>query len=500
MTVEELKAKKAELASKLEAAKLEKEVKAAELELNEIEKPSDVEVKSDAVRTSIDMAKTAKEGDFEKFSKQHADFIAANVEQKLESWEQKNAKRDVYFADSVKKAFGKNPSALNIAKEVAPVLPRLAQVADMLGVHVTELKSFKDLFGQVAKGDLDTAFKALEMQNEVLMRTKTLTVAGSGTGTEYVPTLFADRVAERLMDSNAVFSNLPVFDMPSNPWRNPIYTGVPTAYYVTEGATVGASDAATGGKDFDARKIAAKEIYSGEMGEDSIIAAMPFAEKVLMETLANAMERVAMMGDIDATASTNINLIDGTPTTTAGSASVYLTRDGFVRETFRTSGKTKDINSDIVAGIASLFSAMGVGALDPRQLIGFVNVNAAFSYMGSSSFQTWDKLGPSATLLNGMLGSIFGMPLVPTSGLPATTTAGKISANSLLNIYGSICIVKKNGVAIGFRRRPSLKELGGQEDKDVRAFVASVRLDPKVLQPNAADRAAVAYGYKIALL
>lgn len=501
MTLEEMKTKRDALKTQIETAALKKEIAASEAELTEIEKTGTVEVADLTVeKTAVEMAKLAKDGNFEAFQKAYNDHGDLTIASKLAAGEAKSAKRDVYFADAVKKAFGKNPSALSIAKQVAPVLPQLNQVAVMLGCDVTQLKTFKNLFGQVSASDLDTAVKALEMQNAINVQVKTLTVAGSNAGLEYVPTVFNDQVFDRLMDTNAVLANLNVIDLPSNPWRNPIYTNIPTAYYVVENSSaIGNSDPVTDAKDFDARKIGAKMTYSGEFAEDSIIAALPFAQRVLVEAMGNAIERVCLFGDTIATANNNINNIDGTPTTTSGAASVYLTRDGFVKNCFGSNGKNKDISADIVKGVAQLMQLMGVGAIDPRQLIGFVNVQAAFAYMGSTSLITWDKLGPNATLLSGMLGSIFGMPLVPSSGLPQTEASdGKISsANTLLNTFGSLCIVKKTGVAIGFRRRPQIQEKLGLADTDVRAFVATARLDPKVLQPNAADRAATAYGYKI---
>ena len=464
-----------------ELAKLEAEVKELEIEA----------VEPDLARTTIAQRDAAKDGNFEKFLEANNDRLVKLHEDGLKKFEAKRAAVDLKFSAKaiklVEKAVGsaRCGEVLAFAKDYEKQVSELSFVAHMMRKDIHELRLFKDQFGE--------SFG----KKEVEVATKALSLGGSGTGAEYVLTGWTDQVAMRLMDENASLANLPVLDQPHNPYRIPIYTAVPTTYYVTEGSTVGSSDPTTSNKDLDAKKLMNRVVYSGEIEEDSIVAIRPFAERVMMESLGNAIERSILFGDIDATANTNINLINGTPTTTSGSADSYLAIDGLIRETFRTNGKTTDINSDIVAGFASVMQKMGVGAANPRDLVGFMNVELLYKFMANSSFKTWDGLGNALTLLNGAPGVIFGVPVFGSSGIPKTNSAGKIPSGG--GTLGSLVVVKKSGVVVGFMRRPRLDANDILQAADQKAWVASARLALKVIQPNASDRAAVSYGYNAGL-
>lgn len=484
MDLELLKKEAADLETQVQAAKLQKDIKEKKAEL-----AKSVEVLSDPVRITRDMQAAAKDGDFDKFTKEYADKMAMEMDAKIAAREAKQqsigSSQKIYFSKEVQKAlaskFGtKSGEVLALAKDISSALPRMDGVAQMLKKHVSELTMFKTQFGEFSKDEVDYAIKALS-------------TSGSGTGAEYVLTGWQDQIAQRLEDVNVCLANLPVIDLPNNPYRIPIYTAIPTTYYVTEGATVSSSDPTSSNKDLDARKVANRVVYSGEMVEDAIFAILPFAEKIMMESLGNAIERVLLFGDTVATASTNINKIDGTPTTTAGGADVYLTRNGLIKETFGSNGKTTDISSDIVAGLATSMQKMGVGALNMKDLVNFCNIQLAFKFMANSNFLSFDKLADKASLLVGMVGSIFGVPLVPTSGIPLTDSAGKIPAAG--GTLGSLLVAKRSGVLVGFKRRPQIVDNDILQAADQRAWVASTRIDVKVIQPNASDRAAVSYGY-----
>ena len=489
-TKDELLKRKADAEAKLKAKTEADELKKLEDETKALESQIEV-IEPGLERTTIAQRDAAKEGNFEKFLEINNDRFAKLHEDDVKKFEAKRAATDLKFSAKaikmVEKAVGsaKRDEVLAFAKDYEKHVSELSFVAHMMRKDIHELRRFKDQFG-------DSFGK-----KEVEIATKALSLGGSGTGAEYVLTGWTDQVAMRLMDENHALANLPVIDQPYNPYRLPIYTAVPTTYYVTEGSTVGSSDPTTSNKDLDAKKLMNRVVYSGEIEEDSIVAIRPFAERVMMESLGNAIERSILFGDIDATANTNINLINGTPTTTAGSADSYLAIDGLIRETFRTNGKTTDINSDIVAGFGSVMQKMGVGAANPRDLVCFMNVELLYKFMANSSFKTWDGLGNALTLLNGAPGVIFGVPVFGSSGIPKTNSAGKIPSGG--GTLGSLVVVKKSGIVVGFMRRPRLDANDILQAADQKAWVASARLALKVIQPNASDRAAVSYGYNAGL-
>lgn len=487
-SVEELRAEKAKLDAELEAAKLEKEISEKK---TEIEKTR-VEVKApDEIRITGDMQKAAQENDFDKFQKQWSEKAKMDFELENKRYEstRKSKYKDLYFTKHYVKSLGtKGPDICALALDIAEQLPRLHAVSAMLGKPLHELKTFKKHFGNWTAQDIELVEKALSS-------------TGAGTGDEFVPTAFSAEVAERLSKVNPALRVLGErsIRMPSNPYRIPTNPSLPTVYYVSEGATVGSSDAGTGGADLDARKLGARQVYSGELEEDSIIPIMPFVEKNLVEALQDAVEHCLLFGDETTTANTNINLIDGTPTTTAGSASFYLGSDGLVKNCFATNGKKKDINADIVGGFADVMALMDVGALSMERLCAFSNVQASFKYMANSSFTTVEKIGDRASLLRGMIGIIFGVPFYPSSGIPKTNATGRVEATANNNSKGSVLIVNKPGVVVGYKRPLSMKEDEILVAADQRAWVANVRFDIKVTQANEASRAATGYGFNISL-
>lgn len=484
-TAEELKKELAALDAKLEAAKLEKELKAKQAELSKIEF-----VDPSAERLAVEMKNAAQKADLDNFTKANADRIAKEEAKKNAEFTEKQAKAEVRFTKEAKreieKQFGsKKDTILDLAKDLKDRIVALDFLAQGKKCHISETEMFKNEFGNFSRGEVDAAVKALA-------------TGSSNAGAEYVLTGWQDQIAARLADSNVALANLPVIDLPNNPYRIPVYTALPTTYYCTEGSTIGASDPTTDKNDLDARKIANYVKYSGEMEEDSIVAVRPLVERIMMESLSNGIERVILFGDTVATASTNINLIDGTPTTTAGSASVYLTRDGLIKTALLGSnGKKKDINSDIMAGFAGCLQLMGVGAANPRDLVAFVAVELLFKYMANSSFITYDKAGALAGILNGAPGALFGVPVFASSGIPKTNSAGKIPAAG--GTLGSVLIAKKSGCLVGFKRRPTLMDVQGLQTADQFGWIASARVDVKAIQGNEADRAAVAYGYNAGL-
>ncbi len=487
-SVEELRAEKAKLDADLEAAKLEKEIKEKSHELEKTK----IEVKTDEIRITADMQKAAQENDFEKFQKQWSEKAKMELKIEHERYEaqRKGKYKDLYFTKHYIKSLGtKGPEICSLAVDLAESMPRLHAISAMLGCGIHELKSFRKAFG-----DQWTA-KDIELVEKALSST------GAGTGDEFVPTAFSAEVAEQLSKINPALRVLGErsIRMPSNPYQIPTNPSLPTVYYVSEGSTVGSSDAGTGASLLTARKLGARQVYSGELEEDSIVAIMPFVERNLVEALQDAVEHNLLFGDEAVSANTNINLIDGTPTATAGSASFYLGSDGLVKNCFASNGKTKDINADIVGGFADVMALMNVGALSMERLAAFCNVQASFKYMANSNFTTVEKLGDKASLLRGMIGMIFGVPFYPTSGIPKTNATGRVEATANNNSKGSVLIVNKPGVVVGYKRPLTMKEDEILVASDQRAWVANVRFDIAVTQANTASGAATGYGFNITL-
>lgn len=475
--LEALRIKRDDLKASKEKAELEAEIKGF----------STVEVLAPTEeKMSAEMKKSAVDGDFEKFQTQMADMKHQLARVSDEKASARESGKRIFISKEVEKSFGtKGAEVVAFAKEFASHAPTFDALSQVTGRRIHNLKNFQKLFPGKGAEDVKLAIKALYS-------------TGAGVGDEFVPTNYSDQVFERLREASAVLANLPVIDLPSNPWRIPIPGALPTTYLVTEsttdsGTAVAASDVGSAVKDFDAKKISNHVKFTDELEEDSFLAIESYIRSAMIESLNNAIERIVLFGDETVTANTNINKIDGTPVTTAGAADNWLAAHGLVYQALIASnGKKADLGSDAVAAFPGLLGLMGMGAVNPSELIAFVNVNLMFKLMGNSAVVSVDKVGGQATIIKGMLGSLYGVPLIASSGMPLANAAGKVPAAG--GTLGNILIVKKNAAMIGFKRRPMIKE---DEDvtKDLHTLVASARLDVQLLQANGVDRAAVAYGY-----
>lgn len=489
---------------RLERDALKAEKEAAELK-SEIESlksaPSKVEVVNPSPEKIVnnDLIESAKANDFQKWNSQLIDLQTQVKDLRSAKLQKTRENRKFQVSDLAVKSFGSQKEEIrDFAEDFVKMAPTLDLLSVVLKKPVHELKTFKRYFAGKGAEHVQNALKAISMT----LQEKALYSTGAGLGDEFVPTIFNDVVWERLHNLNVVMSAFGTFQMPSNPFRWPLAGNtLPSAYYVTEsttdtGTSIAASDTSTSNKDFDAKLIAAHQKFTMIAEEDSIIPIVGYVEADLAESLMNGVERAVVFGDTVTTADTNINTIVGTPVTTAGAADVFLALDGLIKNCFGSNGKTASLASDIVTGFGTAMAAMGVGAIPTQDCIALSNVALAFAYMKNSNFTTVQNLGAKATLLNGMVGAVFGCPLVPTSGIPLTNAAGKIEkTDPTQNTKGTLLIARRRSIMIGVKRQPGVVEEAPSYVKELRTFVSSIRLDVKVMNPNQSDRASTAYGY-----
>jgi hypothetical protein len=129
---------------------------------------------------------------------------------------------------------------------------------------------------------------------------------------------------------------------------------------------------------------------------------LPYVRQKLIQAFVDAEEKAIIDGDSDGT---HQDSDVGASTTDARSAWDGL-RKKAIAQTIVTATSTT------VANLLLLRGGMGKWGINPASLAYIVGVSAYHDLIGDSNLLTVDKMGPQATILNGQVGSVGGVPVI----------------------------------------------------------------------------------------
>lgn len=320
--------------------------------------------------------------------------------------------------------------------------------------------------GQIVVGD--DAVKAIEFLSDPRTAVKgdeldysTLT----GYGDQWVPDLWATNIWPKVRLDNVVASEVNMIDMPSDPFELPAEGADPTVYHAPEttdeaqllisgaGAAIPDSKIGTGKVQLDTEKLALRVGWSSELVEDSIIAVAPQFRAQAQRSLMNAIDHVLLNGDTDLTQNTNINLIDGTPTTQR-----YTAADGMIKQAIITTTANAVDGGGAAISLALMRQARGTLAdqykTPASMLRWYVDPATYITVLNIPEILTAAEYGLDATVIKGDVRVIDGIPIYPSAELPLGNTAGKVpSAGGTL---GRAALVRPSMWYLGYRRRPTI--------------------------------------------
>lgn len=268
------------------------------------------------------------------------------------------------------------------------------------------------------------------------------TAAEGGT---WVPTGIGASLHEKVRASGKVAALFARIDLPTNPWKWPIEGGDVTAYRVAEptGDTetkVAASTPGTLAATFDAEIFGARALFSKSLEADSALAILPFAQRKIVQAFVDAEERAILDGDTDGT---HQDSDVGASTTDARTAWDGL-RKKAIAQTLVTATSTTAANLLLIRG------GMGKWGVNPADLAYIIGVSAYHDLIGDTTLLTVDKMGPLATILNGQVGSVGGVPVIVSEhvreNLNATGVYDGITTTKTVNMC-----VNRNEWAMGQR-------------------------------------------------
>jgi hypothetical protein len=248
---------------------------------------------------------------------------------------------------------------------------------------------------------------------------KLLTATGTATGDEYVPTGMAAELWSDWFLGSKIVSALGVVPMPTDPFDFPVSWGSLTWRKGGAGEASDAQDPATAKSTMTSTEQIVEVNWNYDLEEDAIISVMPSLRQELARSGAEQMDNFVLNADATAAATGNINLNDDTPATDAYYLS--LGQDGirhfYLVDVTANSANISTTLTDALwlAGLARM-GKWGVNRGD--QVVAITNAKTyLISMMGLTNVRTLDKYGPQATILNGELAKVDGIPLIVSESM-----------------------------------------------------------------------------------
>lgn len=275
---------------------------------------------------------------------------------------------------------------------------------------------------------------------------RALDVDTAGEGGTWVPTGIGASLHEKVRATGKIAPLFTRIDLPTNPWKWPVEGADATAYRVAEPTSdtadkVTASTPGTVAATFDAEIFGARTLFSRSLEADSALAILPFVNRKLVQAFVNAEESAILDGDADGThQDTDVHAL--------GATDVRWAWDGLRKKAMAQTVVTG--TSTTVANLLALRGGMGKWGVNPADLAYIIGVSAYHDLIADANLLTVDKMGPNATILNGQVGSVGGVPVIVSELVREDLNASGVDDNITATKTYNLC-VNRNEFAIGQR-------------------------------------------------
>jgi len=269
----------------------------------------------------------------------------------------------------------------------------------------------------------------------------------SNEGVDWIPTGVGSMLHEYVRASGKIRPLFQTINLPTNPWKWPLEGADATAYRVAEptsdtstGPT--ASTPGTGAATFDAEIFGARALFSRSLEADSALAILPYVQRKLVQAFVDAEEKAILDGDTDGTHMDS-------DTNTAGATSASWAWDG-LRKRALANAAASGGSALTVALLAARRADMDAYGLNPAECAFITNISGYYALLSDTNVLTVDKLGPQATILNGQLASLYGIPIIVSEHVRTNLNAsGVYDAITTTKTY-ALC-VNRNEWVMGAR-------------------------------------------------
>jgi len=295
-------------------------------------------------------------------------------------------------------------------------------------------------------------------------------------GDEWVGVAYSGVLWESIRQETRIVSMLPTIEVPQGAesvvipleGTDPIWYKVAQASATSANPggiptnTVTSSRLGSASATMTLAKLGARVIWTGEMEEDSMVPYVSELRRQLITSGAEYLEAAVIDGDTDASATTNINYIVGTP----GGTEFFMTVNGFRKLALVTNtANSRDAGALTSADFLETLKLMGVGGVNAdKNKTGFI-INSAVHWKAIELADVKSKdIFSAATIENGFLAAIYGYPVYMSHHMhKAATTrlalaSGKVDGATPTNgTTGSILAVRWDQWRFGYKRRMTIE-------------------------------------------
>jgi HK97 family phage major capsid protein len=310
-------------------------------------------------------------------------------------------------------------------------------------------------------------------------------------GLEFIPTSFSSTLQEEIWLALEVASFFGRISMPASTYKLPFSPGRLIARAATGGISGGSEQGTvthvkgkTAQLTFTAKKIMSIVDLTDELDFDSIVPALNFLRKQLIDGFALAQETMALNGDTGT--STTVNAFTG--------EDVRKLVNG-IRADAVLASATLDLSAATTvtdANFRDLRAKMGKYGKKPSELAYVVNMATYNAMLKFSGYQALYQYNGAVTT-TGELGRIDNIPIVVSELMPMGTTAGgsgtdapdvpggltaagKFDSGAGVKTFGTAALVNKTAYMFGDRKEFSL-ELWRNPLTQTTSLIGSQRLD-----------------------
>ena len=300
--------------------------------------------------------------------------------------------------------------------------------------------------------------------------------ATAGTGDELVATGEAAALWADINVDTHVAGLFTRVDMPTNPFEIPLQLGDVAWYPGTENTATTETALTTGRQTLTAYELVAEVPWSLTLEEDAVIAMAAEVRSTLVRNAVEVIDDVLL--NADTTLQNNINA-DGAAiaASTAGKAHWLVGFDGLLH--LPLVDNAAQGNNHGAAPSADMFNEarglLGKYGVRPSELAYIADVGTYIKSLAIGEFRTLDKLGPQATLLNGQLAQVDGIPVIVSEQLAQSDADGKVTDGGNTNNRGRLLAVNRTQWRLGFRRELMI-ETTRDIQKRQNIMVVSMRL------------------------
>lgn len=346
-------------------------------------------------------------------------------------------------------------------------------------IRAMDRQAIDNLFPRVHKGnhaEYEAAIRAMD-------------TAESGYGSQLVGVQYVADLWEAARNASRVGNLIGSFEMTAPTAYLPVEVDFPAMIYVAENTdpdTVYQTPyptSKTGSQrvTVTAKKFVIRQMWSGEMEEDSILPFVPFLRRQTQLSLAYYQDALALNGD-----TTGTNGINGRDSVLA--TGTYATALDGIRHT----GLVDNTGNSASAGGApislELFNAIYPRLIDgtymhdwgnpndPADLVHIVDPYTANAMNLIDEFRTMQNAGNQATIFTGQVAKVFNHPVISSIAVKKSYSDGYVDADTAgNNLYGQVVTFNRNAYKWGWRRRIQV-ETSRKPETDQTSIISSLRL------------------------